>query len=217
MTEQPTTPEPVPASNAVPAFLDPRRRAEEQRPPRLSRRRRRQVALAAALVVLCLASVGTVTYVVPFLEQYSATVSAPDQIAGMPRVGLSSTNSIAWAVRAVSSVAAVYAATGEPRHMVTVNAAAGLSLHPPTTLDWIFYGRNQPPLHRPGVQADNITEVDPGPMGGVARCGTDTSEPTTGVCVWADYGSVGAVTAEAHTPAQTADLMRVVRAAVLHR
>jgi hypothetical protein len=43
-----------------------------------------------------------------------------------------------------------------------------------------------------GIKIDNLTDTEPGPLGGIAKCGdTNTSGVPMAVCVWSDNGSVG--------------------------
>jgi hypothetical protein len=43
-----------------------------------------------------------------------------------------------------------------------------------------------------GIKIDNLTDTDPGPLGGIAKCGdTQTGGIPMAVCVWSDNGSVG--------------------------
>jgi len=204
------SPDPTPA---VPAFLDPR-----TRPERRPRRTGRIVFRVVVAVVVVLCAGGTVTYGVPFIEQFSATVTAPDTVAGMSKVGTSGSNLVGDRLRSVaratSSVSAAYSAPDDRAHMVTVDAAAGLILDPSGALRLVFDGGN---LRPPVIRVDDLTEVDAGSMGGVVKCGTASSQAGTGVCAWADYGSVGVVTAYGRSPAQTADLLRAIRPEVLHR
>lgn len=42
-----------------------------------------------------------------------------------------------------------------------------------------------------GLTVTNAKSVEPGPLGGVAKCGDANAEGTTmGVCAWADRGSL---------------------------
>ena len=47
-------------------------------------------------------------------------------------------------------------------------------------------------LGQGGIKVDSWTDTEPGPLGGVAKCGdTDTGGVPMAVCVWSDNGSVG--------------------------
>jgi hypothetical protein len=60
--------------------------------------------------------------------------------------------------------------------------------------------------------------IEPGPLGGVAECGTAQSSGTTlFICTWADHGSIGAVAMVNVEPAEGENLFRRIRAAVLIR
>ncbi|WP_199752149.1 hypothetical protein [Actinoplanes sp. ATCC 53533] len=43
-----------------------------------------------------------------------------------------------------------------------------------------------------GINIDNLTDTDPGPLGGIAKCGdTNNAGVPMAVCIWSDNGSVG--------------------------
>ncbi|WP_155368028.1 hypothetical protein [Catellatospora vulcania] len=87
--------------------------------------------------------------------------------------------------RATSSVVAAYGST-KKKDAVIVVAFAATMVSPRTELDAFMKG----------VAAGEVvayTDLDPGPLGGQARCGTMTTlfGKASAVCAWADNGSVG--------------------------
>ena len=43
-----------------------------------------------------------------------------------------------------------------------------------------------------GMDAGNLTDTDPGPLGGIAKCGdTKSAGIDMAICVWSDNGSIG--------------------------
>lgn len=85
-----------------------------------------------------------------------------------------------------SSVAAIYGETGK-KNVVIVVAVAALLLKPESELDQALQGAS-------GDNAVTFTKVDAGPMGGTAKCGTQTSEGVqSAICGWADSGSLGLI------------------------
>jgi hypothetical protein len=61
----------------------------------------------------------------------------------------------------------------------------------------------------------NLNSVDPGPLGGVAQCGTLSAHDTN--CGWADYGSLGLVEFVGVDPAEAAADLLQFRAAIVAR
>jgi hypothetical protein len=49
-------------------------------------------------------------------------------------------------------------------------------------------------LNSGGFSVGELKDTDPGPLGGIAKCGDSSAEGVpTAVCVWSDTGSVGMV------------------------
>jgi hypothetical protein len=87
---------------------------------------------------------------------------------------------------ATASVGAIYGSTNR-RNLVMAAAVAAPIDDPEQELDNAFLG---PGLT--GVKINKITDVQPGPLGGEARCGRAVQgELTMSICTWADSGSFG--------------------------
>jgi hypothetical protein len=87
-----------------------------------------------------------------------------------------------------STAAGLY---GDPANLdiVIVAAASGRLADPAKQLNQTFEGFSQG-----GVPATGVKSVDPGPLGGDAKCGTATAGPVPIVlCAWADSGSLGVI------------------------
>ncbi|SCL31489.1 hypothetical protein [Micromonospora inyonensis] len=66
--------------------------------------------------------------------------------------------------------------------------------------------------------ATNMAAVEPGPLGGEAKCGDGTSEGVKlGICVWADRGSLGMVVIYFKTGKEAAAEFGTIRAAIEQR
>jgi len=176
-------------------------------------------ALVAVLVVLLGLPLAGLVLAAPILREYPATLSHPDAAAGMTR--LTDPAHVQAADRIRAHIAAgvrlddltvdVYAADTDPGRPVLVAAGTHLFLNPGGQLDAAFrtFATTQYPV-------TDSARVYPGFLGGAARCGTDVALAMT-VCAWADHGSVGFVYAYDRDVEDTADLMREMRAELVHR
>lgn len=120
-----------------------------------------------------------------------ARLEAPASVDGFPRttnddwtsVGRTITADLKTHVSApTTTVTELYLGEGVT-DTVSISAVAGQVADPAKVVEAVVGPR---PLK-------DVTAVDPGPLGGVVRCGTN-AEPMLGVwttCVWADRGSVG--------------------------
>jgi hypothetical protein len=87
---------------------------------------------------------------------------------------------------ATGSVAAAYGDV-KKQDLVMVAAASSLSGSAESRFEEFTSGMNQG-----GMQVANLTDTDPGPLGGIAKCGdTGTSDVPMAICVWSDNGSIG--------------------------
>lgn len=161
----------------------------------------------AVLLVLCVGGIAAVFFFVKDeVEQATNTrVSAPATLAGRPQITDASMAGVVETMEAelnaslpgaTSSAAAFYGdvASGD---MVMIVAASGLVADPEAELDEA--------LTTSGLITGNATDVDPGPLGGVARCGDGNQQGISlGVCGWADRGSVGMIVIFNSTGAEAA-------------
>jgi hypothetical protein len=84
------------------------------------------------------------------------------------------------------SVAAAYGDV-KKQDLVMVAAASSLSGSAESRFEEFTSG-----MDKGGMQVSNLTDTDPGPLGGIAKCGdTGTSGVPMAICVWSDNGSIG--------------------------
>jgi hypothetical protein len=84
------------------------------------------------------------------------------------------------------SVGAVYGDL-QSQDVVMVAAASSISGSAQSRYDEFTSG-----LAAGNMRIDNLTDVEPGPLGGIAKCGdTDSSGVPMAICVWSDNGSTG--------------------------
>ncbi|MEU4712827.1 hypothetical protein AB0F73_04045 [Micromonospora purpureochromogenes] len=85
------------------------------------------------------------------------------------------------------AVGAFYGSAGK-RNLVMVAGASGPVLFPEKELDDAVAGLSS------SLAVKKMSTVNPGPLGGVAKCGAGKSSGIAlGVCTWADEGSVGLI------------------------
>lgn len=90
---------------------------------------------------------------------------------------------------ATGSVVAVY---GDPakQDLVMVVAASSINGSAQDRFDEFTSG-----LGQGGIKVDTMTATEPGPLGGIAKCGdSETAGVPMAVCVWSDNGSAGMIT-----------------------
>ncbi len=210
---QPSVPYPAAAPPAPPPTTAPT-------PPRgLSRG-----TVVLLVVVVVLAVLGTAGYFVgwPVYTQSRATLVLPDELSGLPKV--TDPAPLAEANAAMSQLAAMtgtqflivaYLANDDRTHPVIFLGTAKFTLVP--SLSGLeadirtAIGREKWPV-------SGLHKIDPGPLGGVAACGSFTAaaQPAA-VCGWRDSGSEGILAFLNRTPADGAVLMRAFRPQLVHR
>lgn len=175
--------------------------------PQPARRNRRRItgSLVVTAVVFAIASTTANHYIRNWLSGNSevqeiaarTTVVAPAQLGGAPRATdplikedlLKMRRAFDADPRLEEATASVIEAYGSPKKndVVGVLAIAGPISSPEEQLDDFMKG-----LQDNGKVT--YAELDPGPLGGVARCATaKLGGVTSGVCAWVDHGSLGAL------------------------
>lgn len=111
-----------------------------------------------------------------------------------------------------SSAGGYYAST--PQDLVLVMAAALRVGDERQMVDDLMTA-----LAKQGVRRPTLVPVAAGTLGGSAECGTskDADGVPTGICVWADSGSVGMITMAGRTATQAAGEFLAIRALIEHR
>ncbi|PZF87049.1 hypothetical protein [Micromonospora deserti] len=155
----------------------------------------------AVLLVLCLGG-AAVSYfalkdeVGDAVDAANTRVVAPETLAGRPKINDAELQSLSdqMVSEMKSSVqnetGAVGAFYGDPANqdLVMIAAASGLMADPKKELDDAVTGLSTE------LAVTGMAAVEPGPLGGDARCGDGKTEDVPlGVCVWADKGSVGMI------------------------
>ncbi|MEV2242051.1 hypothetical protein [Micromonospora sp. NPDC049891] len=155
----------------------------------------------AVLLVLCVGGGTAIWFVVKddVTEAVDATrtrMVAPDTLAGRPKITdpelQQAADDIVRDIRSTvtNETSAVGAFYGDPadEDLVMIAGASGLMSDPKQELDAAVQSLSA------DLDLSNMTPVDPGPLGGEARCGDGGSEGVPlGICTWADRGSVGLI------------------------
>ncbi len=171
------------------------------------------------MAVLIGCGCGGFWYARPYLsDQYPATLSTPDQVAGLARSAESGLEDAAVQMAATMSgemsfaeqIAAVYVDEAAPDRAVALWGGTALLRDPQARLDDAF--RDAAAGGFPAVEPQ---EVEPGPPGGVARCGRgNVPELPMTVCGWADHGSLVMLVFLSRDLEESGSLLRDFRAAI---
>jgi hypothetical protein len=180
------------------------------------RRGVRRTVLGILVTLLALAATGFVL-AQPILREYPARLTRPASVAGMPMLTDAYHKGLAEHVRAriaarvpdADLTAAYYASDSNPAKPVLVVAGTALSLRPGWDVDHAFEAN-------PQLRLTGLTRVDPGFLGGAARCG-QAPDGSLSLCAWADHGSVGIVVGYGRAILDTASLMRDIRPEIVYR
>ncbi|GAA1233614.1 hypothetical protein [Pseudonocardia alaniniphila] len=118
------------------------------------------------------------------------TVSAPDTLGNRPRIGTEDSDESAddSGVPGVTATAQGIYGNAATQDIVIVTAVASTSGTPQSRLSQFISGVSEE------LGVTSYVEADPGPLGGLARCGDGTLNGVpVSVCVWSDAGSTGAL------------------------
>jgi hypothetical protein len=173
-------------------------------PPKKSKAGKIVLIALAAVIVLCGGGIA-VAYVAlkddaeGIIEASRTRLVAPETLSGRPKVTdpelVSAANTMVASMQdvlpgATSTVGAFY---GDPAQsdIVMIAGASGRVDDPEKELEEAIEGMGG----ASGLTIGEMTSVEPGPLGGVAKCGdaTAASNIDMGLCVWADNGSVGVI------------------------
>jgi hypothetical protein len=156
----------------------------------------------AVLLVLCLGG-GVAAYfafkddVGDVVKATQTRLVAPETLAGRPKITKPELQAAADQMvtgmktslpGATSTVGAFY---GDPakQDMVMIAGASGLIADPEKQLNDSITS-----MGTGGLTLSNVKSIEPGPLGGVAKCGdASTGGIKMGVCIWADRGSLGVI------------------------
>jgi hypothetical protein len=165
-------------------------------PPKKSNVGKIILIVLAVLVVLC-AGGGVAAYFLLRDEVAVATqtrVVAPETLAGRPKISQPELQAATAQMEAelktalpnaTSTVSGFYGDLAT-QDLVMIVAVSGVVADPDAEVDEA--------MSTAGLNITNVKDVDPGPLGGSAKCGDGSSEGVdVGVCTWADRGSLGMI------------------------
>jgi hypothetical protein len=185
--------------------------------PRKSRTALR-VAIGLIVVLLIAGGIGYEAFLSPAAKERNAHVSAPATIGTLTKSAEADKVALAESILndvkkdstdLKESVAAYYDDTNNPDQPVFLVAATGDIGDPDAELDSNF---------KDAGNVANVHAVDAGPLGGAARCGSESeADGTVVVCAWADHGSFGVVGFLKRDPANAETLFGQIHQAVLTR
>jgi hypothetical protein len=158
------------------------------------------LVVVGIVALLCVAG-GVVAFVVAgdkvkeVVDATKITVVEPETLGGRPKASdpalqssISGLDGIMSDLPgATGSVGAIY---GDPKEqdVVMVAAASSINGSAQDRFDQFSTGLGG----AGGIKIDNLTDTEPGPLGGIAKCGdTNTAGVPMAVCIWSDNGSVG--------------------------
>ncbi|MDG4837487.1 hypothetical protein O7631_13255 [Micromonospora sp. WMMD967] len=179
----------------------------------------------AVLLVCCLGGAVAIWFTVKddvgeVVDATKTRLVAPATLAGRPKITEPElqaaadqmiTEMKAEVQNETSTVGAFY---GDPdkQDLVMIVGASGLLTDPKKELDDAINGLSTE------LTLTNLATVDPGPLGGDAKCGDGKAESVPlGVCVWADRGSLGMVVIYYKTAEQTKAEFVTIRGQVEQR
>ena len=153
----------------------------------------------SVIAVLCVGGVAVAVFaakdtVEKVVDAASVKVVEPATLGGRAKVtdpaltgDLSSLDSeLSKVPGATGSVSGLYGDV-QKQDLVMVAAASSITGSEQERFDEFTSGMNSG-----GMQLTNLTDTDPGPLGGIAKCGdSDTGGVKMAICVWSDNGSIG--------------------------
>jgi len=169
-------------------------------PPKKKNKALRIVLIVVAVIaVLCVGGIGVAFFaakdkVAQVVDATKITVVEPETLGGRAKVtdpNLQASvseldNELSKAPGATGSVGAAYGDL-KKQDVVMVVAASSISGSAESRFKEFTTGMSQG-----GTKVNNFTDVDPGPLGGIAKCGdTKESGVPMAICVWSDNGSIG--------------------------
>lgn len=192
-------------------------------PPRRRRGWLVVLGVLGALLLVC----GVISWVAgrPFLEQYPATLTAPETLVGHQRstnqalreAANQAVTELRREIDLQDAVAEFYQDPNDETKIVWLVGGTKFILDPKSELNDAFRGASG------GMSVSAPTDIDPGPLGGFARC-SDGQVQVSGenalkiaICAWADHGSLAIIMFINRTLDEGAELLRQIRAVILTR
>ncbi|MFC4021860.1 hypothetical protein ACFOW4_28515 [Micromonospora sp. GCM10011542] len=191
-------------------------------PPKKSKAGKIVLIVLAVVLVLCLGGAAVTWFAVKdevgdVVDATKTRVVAPATLAGRPKITDPELQKVSdeMVTEMKSTVqnetSAVGAFYGDPakQDLVMIAGASGVMADPKKELQDAVTGLSTE------LGVANMATVDPGPLGGEARCGDGKAESVPlGVCVWADRGSVGMIIIYFKTGAQAKSEFVAIRGQV---
>jgi hypothetical protein len=149
--------------------------------------------------------------------EYPARLTLPATVAGMPRLNNAQLDQTAnqtatklkSSLNADSAIAGYYAPTGDPSRAVGLVGVTTKLSNPDAELKAAFNST---------LNVTDVQEVQPGPLGGVMRCGnTSSAGSALTVCGWADGGSLVLGIFVNRSLTDSATVFRQIRSEILVR
>jgi hypothetical protein len=214
---QPPTSESLPPLGPAPIDLTSvvDESGDDDRPTSSGPSRRRRVALGALLAVTVAAAAVFATTGWRVIREKDATLATPDRVAGLERDNREAAVATAEYLRdALSadadldeSVGAVYSDPADAGRSVLVFGGTALLWRPEEKLD-----RGFDLLSDDAGKVEGLRGVSPGSLGGVAKCGSASTEGSAiAVCGWADHGSIAIVMFPGRGVDESSRLLRDIR------
>lgn len=186
---------------------------------RRSVRRRAVLGTLLALAVIGAGLAGPTAWRV--MQQKDATLTTPDQVAGLTRDDRAGAVETAEYLRSAldadidlaESVGAVYADRVDSRRSVLIFGGTALLWKPEQDLDRAFEV-----LSDDDGTVAGLRNFPPGALGGLLRCGSSAAaDGDIAVCGWADHGSLALALFPGRSVDESAALLREIRQGMQRR
>jgi hypothetical protein len=155
-------------------------------------------------------------------EAVSSTLSTPDEVAGLTLSSNPELQTVADELKtgireevtnSTGSIGAFYTDPADTAKIVMLAGVTGVVADPASELGRGFTG-----ISEGGMQITNLHDVDPGPLGGEAKCGDSTANgQALIVCGWADDASIAFALFFNREAAASEELFRQIRGEILTR
>lgn len=201
-------------------FEDAPEESDEARRSRTARHFRITMTVLAVLAVGMLAIAGPKVW--RMIQHGGATLTMPPAVGDLKRDDSDrakvAAEDLVAAMRARIDLdemaAAVYhEPAGGPGRSIMLFGGTALLWNPEAELDAVLTLAEDT-----GDKIRDLRPVDPGPLGGVMKCGSvGTAQAPMAVCGWADHGSIALALFPTRSASDAEALMRILRSATLTR
>jgi len=189
---------------------------------------RRPAVLKIVMAVLGVVAIALAITIGPtivrIIKQKDATLHMPEQVGDLKRddspLAKEHASDLVAILRAQitdldTSAGAVYEEpSGDASHSVMIFGGTTLLWNPGRELDTVLSFISESSED----SLMGVAEVDPGPLGGVMKCGsTQMDNAEMAICGWADHGSIAVALFPGRSTSDSAGLMRALRSAAQKR